>query len=128
MSWAALAARVLVGAAFLVFGLNGFFNFIAVPTPPDKAARWMGLMYGETNYLRAVKALEVVGGVLLLSGRMAPLGLTVLTPIAVNVLFFELFLTEQPGPGYLLVPLCGFLIYAYRRHFAGVFTTRATVG
>jgi uncharacterized membrane protein YphA (DoxX/SURF4 family) len=131
MFWVVLVARVLVGGMFLVFGLNGLLPspFVEVPPPPTEAAKaFMKTMYLESNYLRAVKVLEVVGGLLVLSGRFVPLGVVILTPIAVNILFYELFLLGQPGPGYLLVPLCFFLVWAYRSHFAGVFAFKPSIG
>src|SRR5262249_42975537 len=78
--------------------------------------------------LDVVKVLEVVGGALVLSGRMTPLGLVLLTPVAVNILLFELLLAKQPGPGVVFVAVCVFLIWAYRSHFAPVFTTNARIG
>lgn len=130
MKWAVLAARVLVGLMFTVFGANFFLKFATIPPPPadSPAMAYLGGIMVPSGYLAAVKVLEVVGGVLLLSGRLAPLGITILTPIALNVLFYELFLLKAPGPGYLLLPLCAFLVYGYRAHFASVFTTDAKIG
>lgn len=131
MFWAALAARVLLGGMFLVFGLNALLPemLIKVPPPESETARaYMKLMFIESNYLKAVKVLEVVGGLLVLSGRFVPLGLVILTPIAVNVLFYEIFLLGQAGPGVALVVLCVALIWAYRSHFAGLFAFKPKIG
>jgi len=72
--------------------------------------------------------LEIAGGALVLSGRMAPLGLVILTPVAVNIALFDLLLVGKPAFGVLLAALCAFLVWAYRGHFAPVFTTRARIG
>jgi putative oxidoreductase len=130
MKWAVLAARVLVGLMFTVFGLNFFLKFATIPPPPSDslAMTYLAGIMIPSGYLAAVKLLEIVGGILLLSGRMAPLGITILTPIALNVLFYELFLLKAPGPGVVLFALCAFLVYGYRSHFASVFTTSAKVG
>jgi hypothetical protein len=72
--------------------------------------------------------LELVGGALVLSGRLAPLGLVLLTPVAVNIALFDILLIGQPGLGVVLTVLCFFLVWAYRSHFAGVFTTNAKIG
>ena len=47
--------------------------------------------------MNVVKVLELVGGALVLSGRLVPLGLVILTPVAVNILLFEIFLVGHPG-------------------------------
>jgi hypothetical protein len=128
MRWVVIAVRTLVGLGFTLTGLDGFFHFLSIPPPPEgtPASAFMGLLAGS-NYFYAVKTCELAGGLMLLSGRMAPLGITLLMPVAVNILLYEVFLLRQPGPGYALVPLLAFLIWGYRRYFAPVFTTRAEV-
>src|SRR5947207_296473 len=129
MSWVVLVARVLVGLPFLVFGLNHFLNFLTMPTPelPENAAKFATALIAS-GYMDVVKVLEVVGGVLVLSGRLAPLGLVLLTPVAVNIALFDLLLMGQPALGVVLAGLCLFLVWAYRSHFAPVFAANAQIG
>jgi uncharacterized membrane protein YphA (DoxX/SURF4 family) len=129
MKWVVLVARVLLGLPFFVLGLDHFLHFMSMPTPelPENAKQFGGVLV-TSGYMNVVKVLEVVGGALVLSGRMTPLGLVLLTPVAVNILLFELFLAKQPGPGAVFVALCIFLVWAYRSHFAPVFTTNARIG
>jgi uncharacterized membrane protein YphA (DoxX/SURF4 family) len=93
MFWAVAMARVVLALPFLVFGLNHFLHFMAMPSPslPNPASQFVGAI-DSTGYLDVIKVLEIVGGALVLSGRLVPLGLTILTPIVVNILFFEIFL------------------------------------
>lgn len=129
MKAAVIVARTLVGLVFAVFGVNYFLHFIPLP-PPDAgspAAAFFGVL-APSGYLTAVKVFEIAGGVLLLTGRFAPLGVTLVTPVAVNILFYEVFLLHKPGLGYLLVPLCLFLVWGYRSHFRPVFAANATIG
>ena len=129
MFWAVLVARVLVGLPFLVFGLDFFLKVLPMPTPqfPENAGKFIGVL-GASGYLTAVKVLEVTGGALVLSGRLVPLGLVMLTPVAVNIALFEIFLVGQPGLGVALTGLCIFLVWAYRSHFAGVFAVKPRIG
>ncbi len=129
MFWAVLVARVLVGLPFLVFGLDFFLKVLPMPTPqfPENAGKFIGVL-GASGYLTAVKVLEVTGGALVLSGRLVPLGLVMLTPVAVNIALFEIFLVGQPGLGVVLAGLCFFLVWAYRSHFAGVFAVKPKIG
>jgi hypothetical protein len=129
MSWAVLVARVLVGVPFVVFGLNHFLHFLSMPTPefPENAMKFISALIAS-GYMNVVKVLEVVGGVLVLSGRFAPLGLVILTPVAVNIALFDLLLVGQPGLGVVLTGLCFFLVWALRAHFAGVFAARPQIG
>jgi putative oxidoreductase len=130
MFWAVLLARVVLGFPFFVFGLNYFLHFMPMPPSPatdSPAAQFSGLLV-SSGYMNAVKVFEITGGALLLSGRLVPLGLTLLTPVAVNILFFEIFLLGKAGPGVALVVLCMLLIWAYRSHFAAVFAVKPKIG
>jgi uncharacterized membrane protein YphA (DoxX/SURF4 family) len=130
MKWAVLVVRILVGLAFLVFGLDFFIGFIpkeGMPTPPPLAAGFVGALTA-TKYMTVVKLLELVGGLLVLSGRLAPLGLTLLVPVTVNIALWDAFLVEYgngPPIGTVLLVLEAFLLYAYRRYFASVFSSKA---
>jgi uncharacterized membrane protein YphA (DoxX/SURF4 family) len=129
MKWAVLVARVLVGLPFLVFGAAYFLGFMPPPPPdfPENATKFVTAL-AASGYLDVVKGLEVAGGVLLLSGRFAPLGLVLLTPVAVNIALFDVLLAGKPALGVVLTALCVFLVWAYRGHFAPVFTTNARIG
>jgi uncharacterized membrane protein YphA (DoxX/SURF4 family) len=130
MFWAVLMARVILGLPFVVFSLNFFFNFMPNPPgpPPDSdAAKFGGLLY-SSGYFNVVKVLELAGGLLVLSGRLVPLGLVILTPIAVNILLYEIFFQGQAGPGVALVALCIALIWAYRSHFMPLFAMKPKIG
>ena len=74
MKTATLIARILLGLMFVVFGLNGFLHFIPMPPPPKgPAGEFAGALF-STGYLNVVMALQLVGGLLVLSGRFLPLG------------------------------------------------------
>src|SRR5262245_14008901 len=87
-----LAARVVLGLIFTVFGLNGFLHFLPQP-PSTPAAMAFGGALAATGYMfPLIKGTEVLAGVLLLSGRYVPLALTLLAPVVVNIVAFHLFL------------------------------------
>ncbi|NBV42715.1 DoxX family membrane protein [bacterium] len=99
-----LGARILLGLIFFVFGLNGFLNFIPMPTtmPPIATTFFTGMM-AVKYFFPLLKATEVICGVLLLSGFAAPLALVVLAPITINIFFFHMFAT--PGLHNLGMPV-----------------------
>ncbi len=130
MKWAALVARLLVGVAFVVFGSNHWLKFIPQPEMilPEPA---MNMMMGlnKTPYMDVVKVLEVLGGILLLSGRMVPLGLIILVPVTVNIALWDALMMKYSTPplGTVFLVIEIFLLWAYRRHFAGILSTNAQV-
>ncbi|HEY1187862.1 MAG TPA: hypothetical protein VGE74_09405 [Gemmata sp.] len=129
MFWLVLVARVLVGIPFLVFGLNHFAHFLPTPamTLPENAAKFAGAL-SASGYMNVVKVLEVTGRALVLSGRLVPFGLVLITPVAVNIALWDLFLVGSPALGVVLTALCAFLIWAYRSHFAPLFAVKPRIG
>ena len=116
MSKAILVVRVLLGAAFLVFGLNGFLHFFTPPPPTSTEAHTFGMALANSGYIfPMVSAFEVAAAVLLLAGRFVPLALFLLAPVLVNILAFHLALDLAGiGLGGLLSVFEGFLLWAYR--------------
>jgi uncharacterized membrane protein YphA (DoxX/SURF4 family) len=126
MKIAAVIVRTLLGLAFVVFGANAFHPFLPMPqeAPPAEAGAFAGALM-SSGYIKAVAAFQVMGGLLLLTGRFTPLGLTLLGPVLVNILFFHTFLnTEGWQPGALFSAMALFLLYYYRGNFAGLLRGR----
>jgi putative oxidoreductase len=124
MKIAILVARILLGLMFLVFGLNGFLNFLHMPMPPGPAGQYMGVLF-VSHYLHAVFLVEVIGGVLLLSGQYIPLGLVLLGPVVFNILLFHTFLFPAGFPPALLATVLWFVVfYGVRQAFTGIFSQK----
>jgi putative oxidoreductase len=124
MKIAALICRILLGLIFLASGVLKFLPLHAA-MPPGDAGAWSLLMMNH-HWMTIVGIFETVGGLLLLSGRFVPLGLTLVAPICVNVLLFSfLFAPATAVPGVIASILDLFLIYAYRSYFAPLFTAKA---
>ena len=124
MKIAALIARVLLGLLFLVFGLNGFFNFIHMPPPTGLAAQYFGVLF-ISHYLVLVFLLQVAGGVLLLANRYVPLALILLGPVLVNILLFHSLMAPEGLPLAFVAAVLWFIVFAgVRKAFAGVFVQR----
>ena len=127
MKIAVLVARILLGLTFLVFGLNGFLNFLHMPMPPGPAGQYMGVLF-MSHYLHVVFLLEVIGGVLLLSGQFIPLGLVVIGPVLFNILLFHTFLFPAGFPPALFVTVLWFIVfYGVRKSFTGIFAQKVPV-
>lgn len=119
-------AKILLGAAFVVFGLNGFLNFL--PTPAiegENGKAFLGAL-AASGFIKVVKALEVVGGILLLSGRLAPLGLLILGPIIVVIALFDATMDPKGLPVIVVLGLLSVYIASrHKEHFAPFFESRA---
>lgn len=124
-----IAARILLGLAFTLTGLNGFLNFLPKPAAPmpEGAAAFVEAM-AKTGYLfPLVMGTQLVAGLLLLAGRFVPLALALLAPVIVNILCFHACLAPSGAvPGIVVLVLELYLAWAYRKAFRGMLTPRAT--
>ena len=119
----------LLGFVFIVFGLNFFLKFIAIPKPAEgsPAALFMsGMFLG--GFLAFVKVLEILGGLLVVFPRTRNLGLLILGPIIVNIAAFNFFFFGAGAllqPPVLLVSVLGLIqVVAARRAFLHFITSK----
>jgi len=121
-----LIARLLLGLIFLVFGLNGFLNFLSMgPMPTGLAGQFIGALF-LSHYYWVVAVLQIAGGLLLLANRFVPLGLVLLGPIIVNIICYHVFLNHSGAGLAALVAILWFIVfYGKRQYFAGIFVHRS---
>ena len=82
MKTVSIIARYLLGLMFTVFGLNGFLNFIHQPPPPNPLAIQFFVAISASHFAAFFFAVQLIGGLLLLSGFFVPLALTLLAGTA----------------------------------------------
>ena len=92
MKIVSVIARYLLGLMFTVFGLNGFLNFIHQPPPTNPLAIQFFVAISASHFAAFFFAVQLIGGLLLLSGFFVPLALTVLAAELYNILAFHLTL------------------------------------
>jgi hypothetical protein len=124
MRIASIIARYLAGVIFLVFGLNGFLNFIPLPPPGGIAGQFMSALY-VSHYLWVIFAFQVIAGVLLLVNRYVPLAVAILAPVLVNILTFHVLMAPSGLPLALFAALLWIVIFIeVRPAFSGLFQSR----
>jgi len=122
-------ARVVLGLAFFVFGLNGFLHFLPQPPMSGPAANFAGALFATGYMFPLIKGTEVLGGILLLSNRFVPLALAILAPVLVNIVAFHAFLAPAGlGLPLVLLALELFLARTCRHTFAPMLQARNSTG
>ena len=119
--------RILLGLMFLVFGLNGFLNFM--PQPKDMPQEIMTVVGAlmKAGYMTVVSGAEVLIAVLLLTNRFVPLALTMLVPIIVGILTFHIFMAPATiVPGVIVTVMELYLAWAYRGAFRAMLQAKTT--
>ena len=107
----ATISRLLLGLIYFVFGLNGFFHFLAMTPPPmsETATAFFQGIFGSGYFIPVLSGTQAFGGALLLIGFGAPLALVILAPVTLHIFLFHLFLT----PGLKNLGLPGFMLIAH---------------
>ena len=120
-----LIVRFLLGLISVVFGLNGFLNFLSMgPPPTGLAGQFLGALF-VSHYYWVIAALQVVGGALLLVNRFVPLALVLLGPVIVNIICYHVFLNPSGAvPAAVVTVLWLIVFYGIRQHFSGIFVQR----
>ncbi len=121
--------RILLGLMFLVFGLNGFLNFM--PTPKDMPQDIMTVFGALTNagYMTVVSGAEVLIAVMLLTNRFVPLALAMLAPIVVGIITFHVAMAPATiGPGIVVLVMELYLAWAYRGAFRPMLAAKTSPG
>lgn len=122
-------AGVLLGLCFLMASIPVLFNLIKMPPMPEGTPVWHFMeAFGPTGYIKFVKILELIGGILVMIPRLRNIGLLLLGPIIVNILAFHVFVTDpkdllnfqQSWMIYVIVLCALYLLGKARSKFAGL--------
>ena len=125
MKITSIIARYLLGLIFTVFSLNGFLNFIHQPPPANPLAIQFLVSVSESHFAAFFFAIQLLGGLLLLSGFFVPLALTLLAAELYNILAFHLTLAPASIPPALVASVLWILVFLqYRESFKGIFTAK----
>ena len=122
MRMIAITAQILIGVTLLWLGLNGLLH-LAANLPLKCIAPQSIASILLSPYIVLLFGLQLLGSLLLLVGRWNVLALVLLGPIALNIVFFHVFM----GQDSLLfaVPLAlveSFAIWSCRRYFRSKLT------
>src|ERR1700689_5294731 len=98
MKIVSVIARYLLGLMFTVFGLNGFLNFIHQPPPSNPLAIQFFVAISASHFAAFFFSVQLIGGLLLLSGVFVPLALTLLAAELSNILAFHITLSPASIP------------------------------
>ena len=118
-------ARCLLGIMFTVFGLNGFLNFIHQPPPPNPLASQFFIAISASHFSVFFVAVQLIAGLLLLSGYFVPLALVLLAAEIFNILAFHFTMAPATiGPGILAAVLWVLVFLQHRPTFDGILSAK----
>ena len=125
-----IVAGIVLGLLFIMASVVFLLKLAPEPKLPEGSpiALFMGA-FGPTGYMTFVKIFELLGGILVAIPRTRNLGLLVLGPIIVNIIAFNIFITDGAqllNPMLIvIIVLALFLLWVERKAFAGLVTRTA---
>jgi uncharacterized membrane protein YphA (DoxX/SURF4 family) len=120
-------ARILMGLIFVVFGLNGFLNFIPQPKSPipESAVAFIEALMNTGYLFQLIMGAQLFVGILLLVNRFVPLALALIAPVIVGIITFHIFLQPSGWPmASVVFVLEIYLAWAYREAFLPMLVMR----
>lgn len=125
MKIAVIVARILMGLMFLQASVVYFMEWYPKDQVPSKDVMTYMTGIQMVHLLDIAKGIELFCAICYLAGRYVALANVVLLPITVNIVLLHAMIdpaTVAIAIAVLLVHL--FLIYAYRKHYTGVFAAK----
>jgi putative oxidoreductase len=125
MRIASIVARYLLGLMFTVFGLNGFLHFIPQPPLANPLTIQFLVAVSASHFAAFFFAVQVLGGLLLLSGFFVPLALTLLAAELYNILAFHITLAPSTAAPAIVACVLWVLVFLqHRESFRGIFSAK----
>jgi len=100
-----MGTRLLFGLAFLIFGLNGFLQFMPNPPMTAEAGALLGAFAKTGFFFPMIKIIEISVGIMLLGNIFAPLAIILITPILIGITSIHLFLNPAGLPMMIILHL-----------------------
>lgn len=122
-----IGSRLALGLVlFVVGGLNGFFQFLPMPQPPQEAVAFWGTLYQTGYFLPFLSTVQLIVGASLLTNMYVPLMLTIIAPVILNIVAYHLFLDSEGVPvAMILLALEIYLAYSYRDSYKAILVRKS---
>lgn len=114
MRIAILIIRILLGAFMVFASVSYFFNLIKAEAPTGNLLTFMTGIMASKYLLPLAKAVELIAGISLLSGKFMKVTLLALLPISINIFLIHTVTQVSEVPVAIFVLGANlFLIYAH---------------
>ncbi len=115
-----MGARILFGLLCLIFGIDKFVPFLEVPPIPGDGGELMRI-YAKSGFLKIIGALEILGGLALLTNKFIPLAVVVMMAIMFNALIIHLLYDPINSVGAIAgLIMGGVLIFSKKERFSSL--------
>ncbi|CAG5017468.1 hypothetical protein DYBT9275_05778 [Dyadobacter sp. CECT 9275] len=118
MKIAVMIVRILMGLIFSASAIAVLFKLVPQPELHGPVKTFNEGIAAAGYFIPMLKSIELICGLLLISGRFISLVTLVLLPITINIFAFHAFLAPEGLPVAIFLLLGNiFLAYVYRRNY-----------
>jgi len=122
MRMAILIVRILLGAFMVFASVTYFFNLIEAEAPTGNLLTFMTGVMASKYLLPLAKAVELIAGLSLLSGKFKKVSLLALLPISINIFLIHTVTQVSEDPVAMVVLGANlFLMYAHWNSYKVLF-------
>lgn len=121
MKIAVIIVRTLIGLLFLFASVTYFLNLVPQPELTGNARTFTDGIAASGYIMPVAKFFELSCGLAFVSGKFVALAVVLIMPIAINILFINIFLMRDGLP--IVIPLflgIIFLAYSNREKYQGL--------
>lgn len=87
--------EIICGLFYLFYGVNGFFQFVAIPSPSERALEFLKALDKAQFIMPSIKIIEIVAGFLFLFSFHGALAWLLMSPIVFNILGYQWILNKK---------------------------------
>ena len=106
----AYTVQILAVVMLLIFGANGFLQFMPMPPMPEAMAGYMGALFQTGFIFPIVGIVEIIVGLAFVSNKFVALMAVILMPVMINAVLAHLFLDPAGVGGSAVILLLTIII------------------
>jgi len=114
--------EVILGLALLVFGANGFLQFMPAMEFNNAGSSFLGALFGTGYIFPIMSVVWIIAGLLFVFNRARAFAAILIFPISLNLVLFHLLLDGSNSIfAYIIFLVNVYLIYAYWKVYRPLF-------
>jgi len=116
-----IVVRTLMGLLFIFAAVVVLFKLAPVPELTGVAKTFNDGIFAVGYFVPMLKVVELVSGILFVTGRFVPLATILIAPIIVNIFAYHAFIDNSGLPVAIFLVLANiFVAYNYRDAYRGI--------
>jgi len=115
--------ELFLGLALIVFGANGFLQFMPAPEFNAAGSAFLGALFATGYVFPLMSLVWIIAGVLLVIRRARAFAVVAILPISLNLVLFHIFLDSAQGLfSYIILVANLYLVWAYFKVYRPLFS------